>query len=743
MPRDFLHRIVAGSIHRPRLVVASWLVVLLVALVGLRGIAIDTATSTFLDKTDAAWRFYQSSIERFGGDEFVAIAFRMKEPYQLSALIRGEEIARRLEALPGVRRVDSLFTTPSIYAGPNSSLIFDPIVSKTPRVPGDALEIARRVRADRIAPRNFVSPDEKVIAMNVVLEHGNDAGLASLLSRIDESVSDAGAWVSGVPVFRTRVNSRTAVELERFVPITLAVVIVVIVVAFRELWAVAITLSVATVGTVVVLGVMGFVGSPISLSTVTLPPILLALGCAYVMHVLWAAQRASSRGTLEEAITEVARPVALSGLTTAIGFLAMATIPVAAIWELGSFGALGAFSVATAAVTLAPAMLRLRGLHADSAVRVDRVVDARFRPFLFKLVQRRRGLIIGAWLCAAIASLVGMTKITVDTDIIRWFPIGSDVRDDYESIKESLAGITPLNVVIESNEGAAITEPQIVERIRDFTEFAEQLPEVGRALSVADYIQQAHERFSNEVGLPGTLAANEQYLAVLGSVEQIRDVISGDHLAANVLVRANVNGSSRIEELAKKLEAWWSNVGRVDVRARVTGVMYEFGRAEEAIAYGQIRGLLAALLAIGCVLLLVLRSFTLVFAALVPNLAPLCLAYGALGALGIPLDAAMVCMGSVAVGIAVDDTIHLAVRYTEGRRQGLGPEESLDAAFAKVLGALCLTTVAVAAGFLALSISEFALVRNFGVVTGGVVAICLLADATLLPAMLLALHRRA
>ena len=164
--------------------------------------------------------------------------------------------------------------------------------------------------------------------------------------------------------------------------------------------------------------------------------------------------------------------------------------------------------------------------------------------------------------------------------------------------------------------------------------------------------------------------------------------------------------------------------------------MYEFGRAEEEIAYGQIRGLLFALTAIGCVLLALLRRPMVALISLLPNAIPVAMAFGCMGLVGIPLDAATVCLGSLALGIAIDDTIHVVTGYRDERAGGAEPIPALEACLARVLPALVLTTVAVGGGVGVLAFSGFTLIRNLGLVTAVLVSLCLLADLTLLPALL-------
>jgi hypothetical protein len=731
-------RIAVGSVRRPRAAFAAWGAVAALAAPGLARLEVDTTTSSFLDRSAPEWGTYRRSLERHGGDEFLTVAVEGRAPFDPEALREVHALSELLAEIPGVRRVDSLRTLPLVSASPDGALDLEPGLAGGP--PAGAAERARlaaRVRADRIVPGSLVSRDERVFAVNVVLDGDVDGARDLAVARIGELLAGRRAWVSGVPVFRTEVNGRTRTELLAFVPLTLGLVGLVLRLAFGELRAVWIGLACSGVGTLATFGAMGALGTPISLSTAVLPPILLAVGSAYVIHVLAEARGARDREALERAVAQVAPPTALSGATTALGFLAMATTRVGAIRELATFGAIGVAAVLAAALTLAPALLRRWPLGAPPG-RLDAWLRGPARSFALALALDRRRAVLAAWALALALFGAGLQRLRVETDIILWFPRGSEVREAYEAIRARLSGITPMNVLIESRDGAPVTEPRALAAIDALAAWLEAQPEVGRALSVADPLRQLHAGFSGraDAGLPASRELAEQYLLLLGSVEPLADVIHPDRRSANVLLRIDVNGSRRLLGVAERIRSWWRERGAPGFDAHVTGIMYEFARAEEEIAWSQIRGFGSALVAIAAVFLAIFRRAWPTFAALVPNAAPLLVFYGFMGLAGVPLDAATVCIGSVALGIAVDDTIHLATGYRDERARGRAPRPALEATLERVLPAVVPMTLSIAAGFAVLGLSEFTLVRNFGLVTAALVLVCLVADLTLLAPLL-------
>ena len=126
--------------------------------------------------------------------------------------------------------------------------------------------------------------------------------------------------------------------------------------------------------------------------------------------------------------------------------------------ELGSFVGLGGICVTFASITLAPALLRIWPLKAG-APWLDGLVRTRIRVSLVDLARKHGGLVLALWGLVIGIFSIGLVQLKVETDAVRWFPIGTHVRDSYEAIRERLSGISPMNVIVESDDGSSVTEP--------------------------------------------------------------------------------------------------------------------------------------------------------------------------------------------------------------------------------------------------------------------------------------------
>lgn len=716
-----------------------WVLLAAFSLPWLYGLRLETSAKSLLNQTDPAWQFYERSQRQFGGDEVVVVALKGQEPFDPAVLESVKVISRRLRGIRGVRRVDSLSTVPIVRVRRDLSVDLTPALERdTDGAAPDREKVREIVGVDRIAERVLLSSDGTVFAINILLQHGvSDA--AFVVSEIRKVLGSRDFWISGVPIFETEVGPQTRREILLFVPITLAVLAGILGFLFRSGFALLVPLLSSGAGTIAVLAAMSAAGEPLTIIGILLPSILLALGCAYVMHVLTAL--GDCRGALERrrALQRVSPPIALSGLTTMLGFLAMGIVEIDAIQGIGLYGGFGVFVVTVASLSLAPALVELKpdSLHVPHVSERIRQWGARR---LVPVVGRRRWIVIAAWAGAGVVAIVGLRSLNIETDGTRWWSPGSVVRDDYEAIRAKLSGISPMNVVVRSRDGRLVTESSVLRKIDELTEFLASLPEVGKAISIGDPLRQIHGGFSEDADqpLPKENALVAQYLLLLESADHIHDLVSDDRGSANIVLRVDNNGSQDLLRVAEAAEQWWAQHGDADFDAQTTGIMFEFARSEDAIARGQIEGLGFAFGAVLLTLFVVFRRYWIVAVGLLPNVLPLVLVFGGLGLFGVPLDAGTACLGSLAVGIAVDDTIHVLLtwrRNLRGRNE-VGVLASLCAAFEEVLPALVYTTVLIAVGFGVIAFSEFSLTRNLGWVTAVVVGLCLLADVTLLPALL-------
>ena len=573
--RDLVRRIASASFQRPKTTLAIWFGYLCTSLLLGTQLSIETSISSLLDTSSPTWEIYQRAIEKHGSDEFVTALL----PASPLAGQRVASATRQLEAISGVARVDSLASVALIRRAEDGGIDLSPPISRS-----EPVELTGKLRTtlerDLIAPQLLVAPDLQSFAINIVLDENvtsdRDAVVSELLAVL------GNVPTSGVPIFRTRINRDTQRESAVFLPFSVALIAGIVFVATRSLYATCLPLAIGLIGSGSIVGALSATNTPLSLSTLILPTVLLALGCAYSMHFVSAAWSVNARNQLEERLADTAVPVSISGMTTSLGFFCVSGSSIGTIRELGVFGAFGVLVVTLACMTALPAALSLR----DPPVRQLPALQTLGGPFARRISSfclRNPVAVTLVWASIAGIALFGAVSMRISTNIIDWYPRDSTIRSDYEKIKEDLSGITPVSVLVESSEGRLVSEPDVLAAIDGLSAALEARLDVGRALSVSQPLRVMDSAFrGGSPELPATQNEAEQYLLLLGSEEPVWDLISRDRLSARVMMRMNDNASDAILGLSQWADDWWGENGPGDFEVSTTGIMYEFARTNQA-----------------------------------------------------------------------------------------------------------------------------------------------------------------
>jgi predicted RND superfamily exporter protein len=481
----------------------------------------------------------------------------------------------------------------------------------------------------------------------------------------------------------------------------------------------------------------------LSILTGLLAPMLLAIGSVYGVHAIAryqeeAAVRSDVPVVVEAALRQLVVPVLISGATTNAAFAALLISDVPAVRELGWFSMLGISSITLLTLTAVPAILVQLPLRKGE--RGESIMQPAFAG-LSSFVARRSWAIIGVATLLGLLSAAAIPRIVIDTDYLSYFDQNDPVRRDFEAINRLLAGAIPIYVVLDAGESGAFRDPELLAVVEGLQRRLDRVPGVSHTLSTLDTLRQLNRAFAagdpSEERIPDTRGAVSELLFMLPKGDSNK-FMTIDHRRANVIVRTGLVGSLAITELAAELEAvtgaqpWpegldWS----------VTGNTILLARSADGIARSQPLSVCLAAVAIFLLVALGLQSLGLGAIAMVPNLLPVLLFFGLLGAGVAPLSLPTSLIGCVALGVAIDDSVHFLVRYRNERLAGADPNRAAATAGQRVGRPIALTSLVISLGFLVVVFSEFSTLREFGLLSAATMVICLATDLILLPALLI------
>jgi len=719
---------------------------------------IDPSTEPLLPRDDPARAAYQEAVRDFGDDEVFVIAMETDDVFGREHLERLRRITDAIEKLPEVRSVQSLTDVIAFHWEPEGEWIdVGRFLDEIPDDPAELRRLRERALADPLYRRTIVSDDGRTAAVNVSFREMTDKQF--LDSRLEERIqvilaaeAEPGLsfHIAGRPHLKHAVYHGMLRDLRVLVPVSLAVLALVLWVSFGTRRSVVLPLGVVAVAIVWTYGTIAFLDRPLSILTTMLGPMLISVGSVYGVHVVGRYEEEAATATSPHAaalatLEHVRLPALVSGATTLIGFGANLISDVPAVFELGAFSLLGVAAMTLLTVMGIPPLLAILPLRdASTRTRLAAAIGDAFDARLLALsafVARHASALVAAFALLTLTSAVLIPRIVIDTDYLSFFAEDKPVRRDFDAVNRLLSGAIPLFVSLDGGAPGAFHEPETLRALERLQHSADGAPHVSRTLSLVDTVRAMNRALEQDdpaqERIPETRAAIAEllFLAPKGHLGSFTNV---DHSRANLWVRTGAVGSEAIREVETALEAAISAARFPEgVRSAVTGNALLLARSADGIAESQPQTVgLAALVIFGLVWAS-LRSLKLGVVAMIPNLVPVIVYFGMLGAGVAPLSLPTSLIGSVALGITIDDTVHTLARYRDERRLGLGSAAAVQQTARHVGRAVLITAAMLALGFAVMGLSDFAKVQEFGWLSAATLTVCLLTDLLLLPALLI------
>ncbi len=551
----------------------------------------------------------------------------------------------------------------------------------------------------------------------------------------------------GEPVVLIWINDYMQKDLMRLVPLVMLVAVIIFFLNFKSLRGVLLPFLTLSMATVWILGLMGHLGVKITTVGISIPILMIAVGSSYAIHILnqyyaeyhLVSQKGKIPG-LQYAMSHISVTVLLTGLTTFVAFLTLATHELSAIREWGIFSALGiAFAVFISASVI-PAGLALMPHHqTNHRVLRKTGVDS---PLIDRLIQWMTTAaiyhykkVLAVVMLLIVVSVAGLFRLKVETELLYYFKENNYIRTSAKYIEEKFGGRWGFNVLIDSNEIDGAKDARYLQTISDFRKWVECDANrdlcIGRTDAFPDFIKTMHMAMNNDdpgfFRVPSSNATIMDYFEIYsdtdensdGRVDRFEAYIDPDFQTCNVMTRLGQNGdgllgTAGLKHIKKQISAYLSATLPGEYDFKITGYPLMLIKSVDYIVYGQVQSLVLTLLVIFGVVLMLLRDIRAALLSLIPMTVAVIINFGIMGWSGIHLDVATSIIAAITIGIGVDDTIHFLNTFRYFRKQAL----SVDAAIQKTLQvsgkAIIFTSLALICGFSVLGLSTFKPLILFG-----------------------------
>lgn len=711
---------------------------------------VDPSEEGLLGEDHEGWEFYQFARRIFGNDETIIVAVDADDVFTPQTIDLVKRLTDRLARVQGVQDVVSLTNVLAIRST-DYGLDIAPLMEKMPRTTQEYEALRSEVMVNPFIANALVSRENDTAALFVNLENAQGHEFVRQVNTaVDEIVrQEAGGtrvWVTGPPRIKLATTEIVLDDLVRFPPLITLAMMVLLWLLLRSVVGVLVPLVTVIISVVWTVATISALGYSLNILTALVPPLLMILTLSYSMYVVSdfrISARREQAGEVEiaEILRKVSLPVLLAGLTTAVGFLSLNLSNLSAIREFGLFSVIGVVYATIVTLTFTPSLLLLLRRRSRTAVTsVDAVKDTAFDRILQRVARFDAEHRIAIFIIAGVVFVVaagGMTQLRVGTEHITNFSPDSDIRQAFEHVNERLDGINPFSIVVQANYPDAFKQPANLREIETLQGWLELQPEIGGTTSLVDYVKFVNKAFNendsaSEV-IPDTKKMVGQLLFFAES-DQTERLVDSSYRTLNIIVRARVIDSDDVKSLVARVNEKLAQLPE-HLSARATGNPVLMNQAIDDIMWGQVESVFTTLIVVYGILVSLFLSFRIGLIAIIPNLLPVVVYFGALGITGISLNPSTSLIAPMIIGVAIDDTVHYFTRLNSFARQYPDPDRSTRMTLGSVGRPMTYTSLALAVGFLLLTTSDLRMQAQVGAMASFALVVAWLSDFFLTPAL--------
>ena len=756
-------------------------------------ITVDTSSEALLHADDPILQEYNRFRDQFGRSDLIIIAIEPDDVFSPKFIAWLETFHTDVaEEDPHIMDVTSLVNVRNTY-GKAEALIVEDLLQDWEERGMDWGALRQRVLGNPFYISNIISADGKLAAVvletaAVVAEMQTEEDILESFEEMPSGVQEGSTGrqyltekensevvaavkqvvdrhrrpglkiaISGGPFILEAFNRSVMQDLVRCLTISYAAIIFFLLILFRRITGVFLPLIIVVCSVMSTLGLMAFFGIPIKITTTILPAFLVAVGVGDAVHILAIFYRqyqnnCSRQEAIVYALGHSGMAIAMTTLTTAAGLLSFGFAELAAIAEMGIFAAAGVMLAFLYTIVLLPALLMMLPIkRKEKPPKRSGSMDGVLAAFAnFSVAHPLK--ILGVAALIAVLATYYVFQLRFSDHPVEYFPDSMTVKQDLDRIDRDLRGVITLEVVLDTGVENGVYEPHLLSAVEKFSEamkhYADAEIFVGAVFSINDIVKEINQALHGNdpsyytIPQERDLIAQELFLFENSGSGDLAKVVDSRFAITRVTIKTPWVDSVILERFLHQVKAVAEPIFKGKAEVKVTGGMSLMARTIPAAIKSMSKSYMLAFLVITIMMMVLVENVKLGLVSMIPNLLPIVAVMGVMGMADVPLDLTTLMIGSIALGLVVDDTVHFMYnfrRYYEIRK------DTHQAIRETLLGtgrALLITSLVLSFGFFADMFATLTHIQRFGFFTGMTILVALLADFVVAPALMVVLTRQ-
>ena len=661
--------------------------------------------------------------------------------------------------VPYSTRVDSISNFQYTVAEEDDLIVEDLVLDPDTLTAADMPKLKEIATNDPLLLNKIVSKSGHVTIVNVTNQlPGVDpitevpevaAKIREIKAQFEEKFPNINVQLSGMVMMNNTFTETSMSDSSTLVPAMFGVVLLIMVLLLRSFSGTFATLVVIMFSIAGTMGAVGWFGFYLTGPSVSAPTMIMTLAVADCIHILTSYYYEMRQGTakkeaLQESLRVNFKPILLTSITTAIGFMSMNFSDSPPFRDLGNMVAIGVMLAFVFSITVFPALLMLLPVKA-SKISPERNygIMEKFAEFV---VEKRKVLLpTTAVIIVALASFLPQNKL--DDNFVEYFDTTVPFRIATDFMEENLSGFSSIEISIDSRVSGGINDPKFLNTVSDFSEWLRAKEVTDHVSTLSDVLKRLNKNMHADdqafYKLPEDRELSAQYLLLyemsLPYGLDLNNQLNVDKSSTRVIgTFKNLTSVEQID-LEENMYQWFAK-NAPDYQVSISSPTLMFAHIGQRNITSMLFGTTVALILISLLLGLALGSVRYGVISLLPNLIPASVGFGLWYFMDGQIGLALSVVAGMTLGIVVDDTVHFLTKYKHARdKYSKSSEEAVKYAFSSVGRALWITTLVLVAGFMVLAQSTFSLNADMGLLTAVTIAVALIVDFLFLPPLLMLL----
>jgi uncharacterized protein len=721
----------------------------------------DPSLKSVLVTTSPAYFEYEKFLEVFEDEEFIVVAIKSKEPVADQNFLTA--LASITSEISKLDKVDQVFSITNLRFFQKKGETFGNY--NFVRNEKGLLSVPERSDVEKIRKALplldlLVSPSLKTVGLLVRIDEQSKFDLQAtqkIVTAIDALIKryvpeGTESRVVGMAILRQAILNYSIKTALIFGILCTLICSVVTVYIFKSAKVTIVTMFILGICVLWVLGLMVIMGIPLNASTSLSFGLILITSLEIVIHMVARFnQFLQIAGDREQAVKEtvryLARPCLISSATTAVGFGSCMVTSIPMVFQLGFVMSLGITISFCLAMILTPAVLiAMKSLELKTQEEVSSDLLSRVLDKVKESISRRHKLYTVMGFSIAGVMLAGAPLIKTDPQIFRQLGESSPEVKDIGFVQENLTSVHSVQLVLEAQDNS-FKKPEIWKKVRELEMLLRKDSEVVTTDSFLPFLEYMHIMAQGEgtehkdlLASPGEIS---QLLLITGLTpdgkRMIRSHLDDTFKTLRISVRIKNSPSVPIVETIEAIRSTAQSIVAGAAGVTVTGEAVVVSAQGEDLVRSEIYSLFIAIAIITVLMMIQMGTPLFGLLSLVPNIPPLATVFGLMGYLRIPLDGVTVFAATVAIGLAVDNTIHFVAQLKREIKLNpeLGVKECVFRAYSLAAKPMASWSVVTLLGFLALLVTPFQAAVYFGMLVSSAVLMGIFGDLVFMQSIIL------